>query len=353
MVFLAGSRALTGILKCWRRALAPTGGRTLSTRCRYCGAEAVVRVPYAKLNLCAEHFGKFVVDRVKEAFRRYGMAGPGAKILLALSGGKDSSSLAYIMREISSSMGFKLAALHIDLGIGEFSKRSREAVENVCRKLGIQLVLIDLKRDLGFDLIDLIRRLRSKRVCSLCGVVKRYVMNAVAIELNADAVATAHHADDVLTYIFKNFVIQDYNYMRKLLPVNMGIPNTVATRIKPLYEIYERDLVLYAKHLNIDFVDMDCPFAKEEGMETVIRKFVEDLEARAPGTKISILRKFVKAHLGVQKDVEGYGRCSSCGLVSLRDRCSFCKLTEKCFGKPLGPAVREIIRQRFGDGVWA
>lgn len=317
------------------------------SRCRYCEKQASVKLPYAKLNLCIDHFREFIESRVGSTIRRYKIVKPGERILLAVSGGKDSISLANIMHKISSTINLKLVVLHIDLNIGEYSRRSRGAVEGICRRLGLEYIVVDLKNDLGFTLPDFVSRLRTRRVCSLCGIVKRYIMNAVAIESNADAIATAHHADDVLTYILKNFVLQDYSYMKKLLPINRGIPGIVATKIKPLYETYERDLALYAKYSNLDFVDMECPYKKENSMEITIRRFIEDLEDRSPGIKVAILRKFAKTHLAKAGDIEGYRSCSLCGLVSQGDRCVFCKLTEKCFGRPLGPSIREIIRQKL------
>jgi uncharacterized protein (TIGR00269 family) len=274
------------------------------------------------------------------------MVSPGDKVLLAVSGGKDSIALTHIMHKISEKLGFELIVLHIDLGIEDYSKRSREIVENTCRNLGVNYVVLDLKNDLGLTLPEFVKKLKTRRICSLCGTIKRYVMNAAAIELNVSSIATAHHADDVLIYIMKNFILQDYEAMKKLVPVNNGVIGVVAKKIKPMYEIYEYEAALYAVHNKLEFIDRECPFKEVGSIEDNVRKFLEDLEKRSPGIKISFLRKFAKKYTG--REIGEFNKCKVCGLASSSDICSFCRLTEKSFGKPLGPIVRSIFREKIG-----
>jgi len=321
----------------------------VKVRCRYCEKDAVVRIPYAKLNLCSDHFNEFIVSKVRRSIERYKMINPKDKVLLAVSGGKDSITLTHIMYKILRELDFKLIVLHIDLGIGEYSKKSREIVENLCKSLSIDYIVFDLKNDLSLTLPEFIQKLKTRRICSLCGIIKRYIMNAVALELNVDSVATAHHADDVLTYIIKDFILQDYEAMRKLVPISIGVPGIVAKKIKPMYEVYEYEAAMYVVRNKLEFIDIECPFKKVKSLEDSVRKFIEDLEKRSPGIKISFLRKFAKMYIG--REVEGFRKCRVCGLASSGDICSFCRLTEKSFGKPLGSKVREVIREKIGKAV--
>ncbi|MEM1896799.1 MAG: TIGR00269 family protein [Ignisphaera sp.] len=319
----------------------------VSVKCRYCDRPAVTIVRYAKLNLCTEHFSEFIESRVEETIKRYRMIKKGDRVVLAVSGGKDSVGLMYIMNSLSKRIGFSYTVLHIDLGIDEYSRRSRKVVEKHCRELGIDCIVIDLGIDLGFTLPQFVSKLRTKRVCSLCGIVKRYIMNAVALETKADSIATAHHADDILVYLFKNFILQDYTFLKKLVPVSIGVEETVATKIRPMYEIYERDIALYTILKGLEFVDLECPFKNVKGFEESIKKFIDEIENRAPGTKISMLRKYAKTFsLDRQEKSIDLGRCSICGLISQKDVCTFCKLTEKAFGQAKGSLVKEITRSR-------
>jgi len=168
-------------------------------RCGLCDREAFTYIPYARLRLCREHFGEFIRSKVVRAMDRYGMVGFGERILIAVSGGKDSMALLHIMNSISQERNLRVLALHIDLGIGEYSRRSREIVSMVAKSFGIDLIVYDLKRDLGLSLPEMKKSIR-RGMCSLCGLVKRYIMNTAAIELGA-TLATAHNADDIAIYI--------------------------------------------------------------------------------------------------------------------------------------------------------
>lgn len=169
-------------------------------------------------------------------------------------------------------------------------------------------------------------------------------MNAIAVELKASSVATAHHADDILTYIFKNFILQDHDSLKKLVPINKGMQGLAVKKIKPMYEVYENHAALYTLYSNLKFVNVECPYKKVKSLENNIRKFLDELEDTAPGIKISILRKFAQTYLRESEDITEFKSCRICGLISQKDVCTFCKLTEKSFGKPLGIIVREKLR---------
>lgn len=264
------------------------------------------------------------------------------RVLVASSGGKDSVTLTYIMNSLSGSLGLKCVVLHVDLGIGDFSKESRDVVLKQCRELGLDYIIFDMK-DLGSTLPELKAKLKTKRTCSLCGIVKRYVMNAVAVELGVNAVATAHHADDLLTYIFKNFILQDYNSLVKLGPINAGVGELAVTRIRPLYEVYESETNLYARLKGFKPQSVECPFKKVGHIESSVKNLLNELETRAPGIKIAILRKFAKSVESLNtRHLKGIRKCSRCGLIAQGSVCSFCKLTERVSGHAMGSLVRSL-----------
>ncbi|ADM27391.1 PP-loop domain protein [Ignisphaera aggregans DSM 17230] len=312
-------------------------------KCSLCDREAFTYIPYARLRLCREHFGEFIRSKVVRAMDRYGMVSSGERILIAVSGGKDSMALLHIMNSISQERSLRVLALHIDLGIGEYSRRSREIVSMIAKSFGIDLIVYDLKRDLGLSLPEMKKGIR-RGTCSLCGLVKRYVMNTAAIELGA-TLATAHNADDIAIYILKNIVIGDWNSCIKLVPVIPEVKGYVAKKIRPLYEVYENEAMLYVVSQNIPYVDMECPYTYRGGIEERVREFLNKLEEERPGIKISFLRKFTRniEVLRINRE-EHIGQCTSCGLISSRDMCSFCRITQKIFGEPQGKRVRDFFR---------
>jgi tRNA(Ile)-lysidine synthase TilS/MesJ len=123
-----------------------------------CGGPAVTIVRYAKLRLCKEHFIEFIQGRVLRCIERYRLIEGGWRVLVAVSGGKDSTALLHILSVISRRLGFNVLALHLDLGIPDYSRKAREVVESFCRGLEVPLIVVDLKELLGVGLPELVVR---------------------------------------------------------------------------------------------------------------------------------------------------------------------------------------------------
>jgi uncharacterized protein (TIGR00269 family) len=322
-----------------------------SLRCSLCEEPAVTLVRYAKLRLCRKHFAEFVRRRVIKTIERYRLIKSGWKVLVAVSGGKDSSALLHILSEVSRQLNFDVVAVHIDLGIGEYSRKAREVVEKLCGILGVQLVVLDLKDLIGASLPELVTRSR-RPACSVCGLVKRYLINSAALELGANAIALGHHMDDLLPYVVKNFITQDLGGIGKLGPGTESEEGLIG-RVRPLYEISEREVALYAYVQGLPVVESSCPYTVRGGsIEEEVRRFLNSLEEGSPGIKIAFARALAK-NLDFYKSrlLGQVGRCRYCGTPTSAEVCAFCRLTERGLGKPMGPAVRAKIREIVERGV--
>lgn len=312
-------------------------------KCSRCSSEAIVRVTYAKLNLCKNHFLEYLESRVVESAKRYGIAGRAKSVLVALSGGKDSLSLARILARRRSELGLEVVyGFHLDLGLGEYSKTSKKLVEKLCGELGLKCLVLELKSLTGYSLPELVQ-VAKRPACSLCGMVKRYFVNLVAVELGVDAAVLGHHMDDLLVFALKNFLLQVEPGYLKLAPVARGIPGVLAPRFKMLYEVYESDLKLYAELSGIDYVKVECPYKYVDAFSAAIRDMLNSLEEHSPGFKISLARKLAKR--GVEEPPPELLSCKYCGMPSSGTVCAFCRLTERVVGKPMGPEVRYKIRE--------
>lgn len=310
-------------------------------KCSRCGQPAVARIPYAKLNLCSLHFTEYLENRVVSFARRWNV-GRVKNVLLALSGGKDSLSLAVIATKRKDELGFqKLIGFHIDLGIGEYSRLSRSAVEKLCHKLGLACVVSDLKSLIGFSLPELVLKVK-RPPCSLCGLLRRYILNAASVEIGVDAVALGHHMDDILVFALKNILIKGDIGEVKMTPLAKGIEGFLSTRIKLLYEVYEDDLKLYADLSNIEYVTTECPYKHVDFITYSVRNLLENLENYNPGFKIALIRRLTRKE--AEEAPAGLKQCRICGLPSSHDICGVCRLTAKVVGMPLGPQVRAGLR---------
>jgi len=311
-------------------------------RCSVCGRPAVAEVRYARRYLCEEHFQEFVERKVEREVRRHRMIRGGDLVLVAVSGGKDSATLAGVLARLQDRLGFRVILAHIDLGIPVYSERSREASLSLARELGLDIRVVSVKELLGYTVPELALRAR-RPTCSVCGTIKRYLLNAMAIELGARVVATGHNADDIAAYALKAFLTQSLEDLRKQRPANEPVSGMAAGRIKPLYTVYEKESFLYAALRGLPFYHEECPHARLTSMDFRLKQLVNKLEESFPGIKLQLVR-------GLARNWDKYPgeewtpvSCRYCGLISYSGECALCRLTRRVAGEPLGPRVRRAL----------
>ncbi len=315
-------------------------------RCSICGKPAIVRLPYARLSLCRDHFLEFVERRVERTIKRYNLIQPGETVVLGVSGGKDSTTLAYILSRILGPE--RLLLLHVNLGIPGYSDAQQKAVEKLASETGAKLLVLTVEELTGVKDIYTLARRAGRPVCSVCGTVKRYALNAVAYELGA-AAATGHTLDDAAAYLVKNFITQQLDQLLKWQPRTPKLPGA-SPRIRPLIEVSEKETLLYALIRKLPIVHRNCPYRPRRPMEDTLKEMMNRLEEEHPGIKISFIRQYVKntaknqPQLGGERNV---ATCSACGLISQGKLCSFCRITMKAAGEPMGPHARQLIRRKL------
>lgn len=311
--------------------------------CSRCGNPATVYLRYAKLNLCREHFLDYILGRIEDTIIRYRMIKPRSRILAAVSGGKDSSTMLLTLSKLTGKLGFDLIALHIDLGIDGYSEEARSIAEEVCRIAGIRYAIIELEDLIGLNIPKLSRKLR-RPPCSVCGAVKRYLLNLAGVEAGVEAVALGHHLDDLAVYIVKNFLLQNLEDIRKLGPKTEGYDKFLVGRIRPLYEVYERDIALYTSFIGIPYQSVECPL-HSIGMEDRIRLFLDGMEEYSPGFKIAFLRSTARSISKYPLPRSEIRQCDVCGMPSQSGVCSFCRMTRRVLGRQVGLEVRNKVRE--------
>lgn len=313
------------------------------TKCSRCGKEAVARVRYAKLNLCDEHFKEYIEERFIDFLEKRKMLRGISRVVIAVSGGKDSLSLLYMLTKHKERLGLgEIYGVHIDLGLGDSSSEAEEVVLENRNKLGVKCLVLELKSLTGYSIAEL--SLLSRRPpCSACGVIKRYLANLAAVELGADAIAFGHHLDDLLKYALKDLLVEGKAGIVKLSPVSEGVRGLLASKTKPLYEVYESDLELYAKYAGIRTVKSPCPYKYEDFIIKSVGEMLDKIEQEAPGFKLGLIRRLTASWR--EGPPAGIASCKYCGMPSSGEVCSFCKITAKATGAPLGSEVRNKVRE--------
>jgi uncharacterized protein (TIGR00269 family) len=292
-------------------------------RCRKCFARAIIRLPRHNTSFCPACFSEYVTDQVERAIKSDRMFGRDEGVAVAVSGGKDS----LVLWEILSRLGYQTLGLHIDLGIGEYSRISSQKVEAFAQPRGLRFVVHSLREAHGAGISEIAEGLR-RPPCSACGVIKRYNMNAIAAQYGMPVLATGHNLDDEASRLLGNVLHWQDDYLDKQSP---ALPNShpkLVRKVKPLYRLAEREIAAWAVLQKIDYIVDECPNA--EGSKMLLYKDVLNrLEDAAPGTKHQFYFQFLdrqKARaqlIALEPDLR---ECASCGQPSTAEVCSYCRL---------------------------
>ena len=304
-------------------------------KCSKCGGVAVINMRQHRLRLCADHFTGWFASMVQRTIEKHAMFSPADKVLVAVSGGKDSLALWDVLLQT----GYKAEGMYIGLGIDEGIGYSAKSLA-MCRRImaehqpGAVLHVVDLALEYGESVPDLAHsRQRGRgKPCSVCGLVKRHIMNRVARDGGFAAIATGHNLDDEVAVLMQNTLHWQAGYLSRQAPV-LEAREGLARKVKPFVRIYEREAAAYALIRGIDYIYDECPFAK--GSTTnFYKELLNQLELRSPGAKQQFYLQFLQAREAgeIQFTEEGSADlhpCVRCGQpTTAGDLCAFCRLWE-------------------------
>lgn len=281
-------------------------------RCNYCNNEAITDA-YGKA-YCEEHFKKYFLGRVRSVIDKFSING---RIAVALSGGKDSSACLHALHNLK----LDLLPFYINLGIESYSDKCQKKAEEVCSLLGYELHVLDIK-EYGINLAD------ESKPCSICGTVKRYLMNKFAYEMKCNYVATGHNLSDVVTFALNNFSSGNILNFRGNKPYLEGKEKyKMVAKIKPLYYLKDKECMLYTYINKLPYATEDCPHALN-APTVLIKEWVHEMEGKKPGTMLNMAKSFWRLEEMIEKDVR-LNQCERCGYASFRNICKFCRIREK------------------------
>ena len=296
--------------------------------CRHCHARrGEVKLGYARLSLCLDCFVRFVERKVERTIKKYGMLKPGDRVLLALSGGKDSAVLLHILLKVMPDVEVK--CLHIDLGVRGFSNECRAKAEEVAELEGVELHVVELEDFLGLGVEELAKRV--KRVCSTCGLLRRYILNYEGLRLGVNKLATGHNLDDVTAILWDLYVRGDLLEAVKLQPVTPQVHPKALPRIKPLIELTDYELKVYADAEHIPYTPLQCTLGRESKLNRR-KALLNSIEEQYPAFKHLLLKSHLKritpliSKLRVEEE---WSVCSMCGMPSRGDVCAVCRLRSR------------------------
>jgi uncharacterized protein (TIGR00269 family) len=317
--------------------------------CDKCGAAAVMHAAYSGLHLCEDHFCASVEKRVRSRVREDNLL-PGTASpedpetwVVGLSGGKDSVVLTEILHDtFAADPRVELVALSVHEGIEGYRDESLAACRELTADLGVchEVVTYDEEFDVRMD--DVVEDdPKGMSACAYCGVFRRDVLSRYAADLGADKLLTGHNLDDEAETALMNFLEGDVEQMAKHFDASLGgfeggtgptrgDSDVFVPRAKPLRDVPEKEVALYAHLRDLPAHVTECPHAAE-AYRGEIQSLLHDLEENHPGTRHSIMAGYEELaavaaaeHRGDGAD--GFGDCEQCGGPTRRDVCRKCSL---------------------------
>ena len=294
-------------------------------KCRKCGEPAILELRRHNAAFCAPDFLDFFRNQVREAIRKYRMLERDERVLVAVSGGKDSLALWDVLIDD----GYRTTGLYLDLGIFDYSVASKAKCEAFAAARGVPLIVTSVAEAVGAP-VPVIKDVTRRPPCSGCGLSKRYLMNRVALEHGMPVVATGHNLDDEAATLLGSVLHWQTEALSRQSPALPSTHEKLVRRVKPLYRLSERETAAYAFLRRIDYIVEECPFAK--GATSIAHKeILSRMEDASPGAKHNFLFGYLeKARAAFERaEAVTLNECARCGQVTTGTVCAFCKLADQ------------------------
>jgi len=272
---------------------------------------------------CKEHFIAYFENKVKSTIEKFKLLDDEDKIIVASSGGKDSTTVLYLLKRLYG----KVEALAIDEGIPGYRIITLEDLEKFCKENSIPLRIYSYKEEFGFSLSEALKIRKDLSPCYMCGILRRYLLNSKARAFTK--IATGHNLDDEAQSVMMNLTKNQMSLLSRLGPITGNVVDkNFVPRIKPLYMCTEKEVATYAMLQGFATRFTQCPHSFDS-FRAFIRDTLNDYEVKHRGSKVNLINNFLKIvpNLKANQTLE-LNHCNACGEPSSREICKKCELVE-------------------------
>ncbi len=239
---------------------------------------------------------KWLRHAVGDAINDFNMIEEGDRVMVCLSGGKDSYVMLDILRGLQKSapINFSIVAVNLDQKQPEFPG---DILPAYLESIGVEYRIVEE------DTYSIVKRLvpEGKTTCSLCSRLRRGVLYRVATELGATKIALGHHREDILETLFLNMF---YGGKLKAMPPKLVTDDGKHIVIRPLAYAREKDIKRYAEWKQFPIIPCNLCGSQPNLQRVVVGEMIEDWDRRFPGrveTMMKALCNVVPSHLADTK----------------------------------------------------
>lgn len=223
----------------------------------------------------------------RQCIQQFDLIQDGDRILLGISGGKDSLALLYAMAGLRKfyPIKFEVIAVTADLGFGDFDLGD---IKELCRSLDVEYYV--LKTDIAFILKE---KIKKGSYCAMCAKLRKGAINNFAREHGCNKVAYAHHQDDMIETMMLSLLYegQFFSFAPKTFYRESGI-----TVIRPLVNIPENDMIGFRNKYSLPCVKNPCP---HDGItrRQYVKKLIAQITKENPGVKKKMYNAIIKGKI--------------------------------------------------------
>ena len=240
-------------------------------------------------------FRKEIYSKFVSSVYDYKLISDNDKVMVCISGGKDSFLLAKCIQELSKHGFIKFEAKYVVMDPG-YNSLNREMIEKNAKRLNIPVEIFDT------DIYDIVSRDGMKNPCYLCARMRRGCLYNKAKELGCNKIALGHHFNDVIeTTLLSMFYGSEIKTMMPKLH-SENFPGLEL--IRPLYKVHEEDIIAWRKHNELTFINCACRFTENcsinddsDSKRLEMKNLVKNLKEKNPNVDYNIFKALDNVNL--------------------------------------------------------
>ncbi|MEM4250544.1 MAG: TIGR00269 family protein, partial [Candidatus Bathyarchaeia archaeon] len=267
-----------------------------------------------------------IEGKVRATISKYEMFRPRDHIAVAVSGGKDSLTLLSILSKLKSRFPMsKITAVTVDEGIKDYREEAVSLAKDLAGSLQVEHKVFSFKEFFNASLDEIVKRQGRLTPCSYCGVLRRRALEKAARILGADRIATGHNLDDEVQTALLNILHGGVERLMRSSPVLTDQYGRFTPRVKPLCEVYESEITLYAYVTGLEFQQTPCPY-RSRALRGEIRDILNELEQKHPGLKYTAYSSKARLSSMLSSQRAELHLCRVCGEPTGNEVCEACRI---------------------------
>src|SRR3954454_23767950 len=231
---------------------------------------------------------KRLLRDVGRAIHDFRLIEPGDRILVGVSGGKDSFTLLHLLQKLqrSAPIDFSLIACNLDQGHPGFPAAD---LERYLRATGVEV------RMLREDTYSIVKRVvpEGNTACPVCSRLRRGILYNAAQELGCNKIALGHHRDDLIESLLLSML---FNGKIRSMPPRLVSDDGQNVVIRPLCYAAERDIAAFAQAMRFPIIPCDLCGSQENLQRKRVKRMVDELEREHPFVRSSLLKAMGNLH---------------------------------------------------------